>query len=225
MSTRPTVCVLAVLVLLSGCKDREIASYRAPKDPVASSVPATTTSENTNDLPKDHPPIGAGSSGSAPAFSGSATADQMANTAVPTGADTIQWSAPASWVSMPQRPMRKATYAIKGPDGTEADLSITSFPGDTGGLLANINRWRGQISVAPITESQLDAHVEHLDVGPLHIDVVDFVGTLNGAPTRVLGAIVPHQGDTWFFKVTGPDALVAREKAAFMAFVKTIQPR
>ena len=32
--------------------------------------------------------------------------------------------------------------------------------------------------------------------------------------TRMLGAIVPRAGETWFFKLTGPDALVAREKPA-----------
>lgn len=218
MFTRVTACAAALLLLLSGCKDREIVAYRAPKDPPPAAMPPSASMPNSGELPADHPPMSPG----APAPTGG---DQMANTAVPTGSDSLAWTAPATWTAMPTRPMRKATYALKDSSGAEADLSITSFPGDTGGLLANVNRWRGQIALPPLPESQLNAHVEHLDVGSLHIDVVDFLGTVGGKPTRVLGAIVPYRGDTWFFKVTGPDALVATEKAAFLAFLKTIQPR
>jgi hypothetical protein len=40
----------------------------------------------------------------------------------------------------------------------------------------------------------------------------------------VLGALVPHAGATWFFKLDGPDAVVAREKSAFIAFLQTLRP-
>ncbi|WP_438482780.1 hypothetical protein [Oleiharenicola lentus] len=225
MFTRLSACALALLLVTSGCKDREIVSYRAPKDPAAAPMPSASA-PNTNDLPAGHPPTTSAAAAPAPMMP-AASGDQMsmANTAVPTGSDSLKWSAPSSWAAMPQRPMRKATFAIKGDAGADADLSITSFPGDTGGLLANINRWRGQIALSPLAQAQLDANVQHLDIGSLHVDVVDFLGTMNGTPTRVLGAIIPHQSDTWFFKVTGPDALVAREKEAFMAFLKTISPR
>jgi hypothetical protein len=167
-------------------------------------------------LPDGHPPVGPAAA--APAM------DSMANTAVPTGSDRLTWTPPAHWSAKPPSPMRKGSYAIKGHDG-EADLSITAFPGDTGGLLANLNRWRGQISLPPLPADQLETSTQHLDIGPLHVDVVDFAGTANGTPTRILGAVVPLQGETWFFKLTGPDALVAAEKAAFLEFLGTIRPR
>ena len=51
-----------------------------------------------------------------------------------------------TWVVKPPAPMRKATFGV--PAGSaEADLSITAFPGDVGGELANINRWRGQVGL------------------------------------------------------------------------------
>jgi hypothetical protein len=198
MFPRPLACAVLVLLLLtSGCRDREITAYRAPKDPA---VP----------LP------GAPSEASAK--------EGMANTAVPTGGDNLTWTAPAHWTAKPASAMRKGSYAIKDGD-TEADLSITSFPGDTGGLLANLNRWRGQISLPPLTQDQLNANREHVDIGALHVDVVDFAGTANGAPVRIIGAVVPLEGETWFFKLMGPDALVAREKTAFREFLGTVRPR
>jgi hypothetical protein len=214
MLPRPPVLAVAVLLILGGCKDREITAYRAPKDPPPSLPGASSGMANTNDLPAGHPPVG----GAGPA------ADTMAATAVPTadGSD-LTWTAPAHWTAMPARAMRKASFAVKDDNGATADLSITAFPGTTGGLLANLNRWRGQVGLPPFADADLAGSLEHLDAGDLHFDVVDFPGTANGAPTRILGALVPHGSDTWFFKLMGPDVLVAREKPAFLDFLRTVK--
>ena len=219
MSPRPPVCALLLTLLaLSGCKDREITAYHAPKDPAATVPPATTGMANTNDLPRGHPPVG-------PVANPGAPADQMAGTAVPTGGDSLTWTAPAHWVAKPPGAMRKGSFAVKADAGAEADLSITAFPGNTGGLLANLNRWRGQLALPPVAETDLPMLTEHLNAGDLHFEVVDFIGTANGTPTRLLGAVLPYQGETWFFKLMGPDAIVAREKPAFLAFLRTVSPR
>lgn len=157
-----------------------------------------------------------------PATTASAPADAMASATVPTGSEAIKWTAPAAWTAKPPSPMRKGSYAVAGPGG-EADLSITAFPGDTGGLLANLNRWRGQISLPPLAGGELEASLVHLDANGLHFDVVDFVGTANGASTRLLGAVLSRPGETWFFKLTGPEATVAAAKADFFAFIQTVK--
>ena len=41
---------------------------------------------------------------------------------------------------------------------------------------------------------------------------------------RVLGAMIPFGGSTWFFKVSGPDATITKEKAAFLAYLETVKP-
>lgn len=197
LSRAPLCVVLFATLLLAACKDREIVSYRAPKDP---------------------PPAMAGPASAAPA-----AGDAMASTAVPTGSDRLAWTAPADWIAKAPGAMRKGSFTIKGADGTEADLSITAFPGDTGGLLANLNRWRGQIALPPFAESELDAAVQHFDGAGLHFDVADFAGTANGAPTRIIGAVLSRPGETWFFKLMGPDALVASQKAAFLNFLGSVK--
>lgn len=210
----PTLAMFASLLLaLAGCRDREIRSYRAPKDPAP---PATAAAPAAGALPADHPPIG----GQAAAPGG-----DMAGTPVATASgNALTWTAPAAWTAKPTGPVRKGSYAINGDAGAVADLAITAFPGDTGGLFANINRWRGQIGLPPIEQAQLDTAVQHLDIGAFHIDFADMLGTANGQPTRLLGAIVPHEGQTWFFKLTGPDALVSAQRAAFREFLATIKP-
>lgn len=194
------------LLLLSSCRDPQIASYRIPKekDPV---MPAATA------------PVAAPAT-SAPA-SGGAT---MANTAVTTAdGPGLVWTAPAHWTVKPASAMRKGSYAITGEGGATADLSITAFPGNVGGDLANVNRWRGQIQLPPLAESQLSTSTTHVDSNDLHLTVADFTGGTAAAPQRVLGAIIPVGDATWFFKLSGPADLVGREQAAFATFLKTIR--
>jgi hypothetical protein len=195
MFTRAAACIVLVAAsLLAGCKDREIVTYRAPKDP----APAT--------------PV--------PAAGG----DAMANTAVPTGSGSLSWTAPAHWVAKAPGAMRKGSFTVKGENGgADADLSITAFPGDTGGLLANLNRWRGQLSLPPLAAGELDGALQHFDGAGLHFEVVDFVGTASGTPTRIVGAVLSRAGETWFFKLMGPEALVAAQKEDFLNFLRSVK--
>lgn len=179
-------------------------TLKGPSGTVAASQPA---------LPPDHPAIGA----SAPA------ASDMANTPVIKAAGPgLNWTAPAHWQSKPAAAMRKATYAVPGDAGAVGDLSVTAFPGDVGGELANLNRWRGQLGLAPIGAGDVAGLVTRLTPHGLNATVVDFSGVTADKPVRMLGAIVPYGGATWFFKLTGPVELVAKEKPAFLEFIQSL---
>lgn len=205
------IFVILPLLLLSGCREAKIASYRVPKE-----------------QPEPLPPVLTGDIPAAPRSTPNAPAagvdPSMANTAVPTASgNDLSWTAPAHWKTKPASAMRKGSYAIVGPDGAEADLSITAFPGNVGGDLANINRWRGQISLPPISDSDLATQTEHIDANGLHITFVDFANTAN-PPQRITGAIVPLGNATWFVKAMGPDSVVAPERETIRAFIQTLQP-
>lgn len=149
----------------------------------------------------------------------------MANTPVATAAGAgLTWTAPAHWQSKGASGMRKGTITIPGDGGASAELAITAFPGDVGGDVANVNRWRGQIQLAPQSPDDVLRSIQRIEANGLKIGVVEMANSAGGTPTRVLGAMVPFQGSTWFFKVTGPDALVAKEKDAFLAYLRTIKP-
>lgn len=225
MSFRRLLPVLAATLLIaSGCRDAKIVSYRVPKE---TPPPAAANAQSADPhAGLGIPPVNASA---APAAATPAAPGGMASTPVPTatGGD-LTWTAPARWQSRPASAMRKATFIIPGDTaGQQAELAVTAFPGDVGGNLANLNRWRNQLQLAPVTASELGSALTHLDAGPLHLDIAELLGPepADGKPRqRVLGAIVPFNGATWFFKLTGPDALVAREKDAFLAFLQTIQP-
>jgi hypothetical protein len=225
------VLQLAAGLILAGCKDPKIAAYRVPKDS-ASSRPAAAPSRvaNTNDLPSNargvpaaapladgplppgHPSI----DGSTPSTPAAADAAMVAAQVQPAGDQALVWTAPAQWTPKKATSMRKGSYSVSGPEGA-ADLSITAFPGDVGGDLANVNRWRGQLQLPPVPD--LTGALQPLEANGFRILVFDGAN----AGTRMLGAIVPRAGETWFFKLTGPDALVAREKPAFLDFLKTVK--
>jgi hypothetical protein len=200
--TRRLLLCLPLLsaLLLAACREARITSYRVPKEPAATPPPAPTEGA----LPPGHPAVAPGAG------------TDMASAAVPKAAGpNLLWTAPAAWTPKPPSAMRKGSYTVRGPEG-EGDLSIAAFPGDVGGDLANINRWRGQLGLPAV--ERLDGVVEPLEANGLHLIVFD--GANDGR--RMLGAIVPRPGETWFFKLAGPDALVAREKPAFLDFLRTV---
>ncbi|MBC8010091.1 MAG: hypothetical protein H7067_08340 [Burkholderiales bacterium] len=207
-------CVLAALSV-TACRKDEIVTYRVIKD----SAPAATA-------PAVAPSVASAKEGTPAPANPQAAMAAMANTAVTTASGPgLVWTTPAAWTAGPERSMRKATLLIPGEAGSPgAEIAVTAFPGDVGGNLANVNRWRQQLALPPIGEAELGAALQHVHVGELHVDVVELVGTASPAQ-RVIGAIVPHAGATWFFKLTGPDALVTREKAAFLAFLQTVRPQ
>jgi len=202
----PLFASLAVLALF-GCRRDEIRTYTVKKE---TPPPAAAASADSGAVPPAAPDADAA----------------MRNTAVTTAdGPGLAWTAPAHWSTGPEKAMRKATFLIPGENGGPgAELAVTAFPGDVGGPLANVNRWRGQLSLPPLAESELAAALTHLDVGPLHLDYVELVAAGSSPARRVLGALVPHAGATWFFKLDGPDAVVAREKSAFIAFLQTLRP-
>ena len=155
-----------------------------------------------------------------------ATTSADSSVPLPPSDVSLAWKAPAAWTPKPLGSMRKGSYALRGEDGAEADLSITMLSAATNPLLENINRWRRQISLAPLTESQISAETTSLTNGEFKFSVVDYTGTQpSGAATHLVGAILYHGDEAWFFKLTGPGALVSAQKPAFLEFLKTVNAR
>ncbi len=154
----------------------------------------------------------ANSSPPAPAPSGAASAVA--------GDGSLAWQVPSGWVQAPAASsMRYATFSVTAADGTKGEVAITHFPGNVGGDLENVNRWRQQVSLPPVDQTGMAAIVSKISVGTNSFSLID----LTGAQSRLAAAWTRHGADTWFFKLTGPDALVGAEKATFTAFLESIR--
>lgn len=197
---------LVMSVLATGCHKATVTSYRIPKE-----------------KDPEMPMASGGMPGPAAAPNAPGGGNAMANTAVPTaeGSD-LTWTAPSQWVATPGSAMRKGSYRVPGSGGEDGDLSITAFPGDVGGELANVNRWRAQVQLPPIAESELATQVTREQHNGLSFGIVDVTGQGANAH-RILGAFVPYDGATWFFKLAGPDAVVGAAKPAFLSFLASVK--
>lgn len=135
---------------------------------------------------------------------------------------TPSWTVPAGWTKLDQqKPMRFATFTA-GEGANAVEVALSSFPGDVGGLWANVNRWRGQVALAPIPQEQLAANVTPFEVP-------GFTGNtmrLKGETQHMLGAAIKDTKNdrTWFVKVTGSPVAIDAQEVAFVAFAKSFAP-
>ena len=117
---------------------------------------------------------------------------------------------------------RLASFRVASADGdgdSVADMGVTSFPGAAGGLLANVNRWRGEVGIDQVTQGELDDSLDKIEVGGHVIHLMDAAGS----ERRTLGAILPLASNTFFFKLTGPVEVVSANEEAFQKYVAAIE--
>ena len=69
------------------------------------------------------------------------------------GTRALEWELPAGWQELPPSSMRAANFRVDA-DGT-TECYLTLLPGDAGGLAANVNRWRGQMSLPPASADEI----------------------------------------------------------------------
>ncbi len=130
----------------------------------------------------------------------------------------IKWDLPPGWSPAPASAMRYASFAEEK-SGEKADISVVTFPGDGGGNVENVNRWRQQIGLPAVGAEVLKAMIAPVQAGDIHIDTID----MTSASARVLAAWTRHGSRAWFFKLTGPPNLVEQEKPKFIAFLQSIR--
>ena len=107
----------------------------------------------------------------------------------------------------------------------KAQITVSSFPGDVGGLLANLNRWRRQVSLPPIDDTAVSQATSALSLAAGPATQADFTGTdgKTGQPARMIGVILPLNGQTWFYKLMGDPTVVEHQKADFLKFVQSVK--
>jgi hypothetical protein len=142
----------------------------------------------------------------------------------------LVWQTPAGWTQRAPTEMRLVNLSFGPKD--EGECTVTAIPGGGGGLLANINRWRGQMGQPELT----DADVQKLPTKMFLGGAVPFVsvdgdfkgmGAAQDAKTgyRLCGLVLASEQLTLFVKMTGPQAVVEQNMPAFDAFCQSVQFR
>ncbi|MCA9247374.1 MAG: hypothetical protein KDA42_09675 [Planctomycetales bacterium] len=89
------------------------------------------------------------------------------------------WEKPEAWTSKPASEFRFATLLLPSPSG-ELELAISSLgygaDGHDNFMLANVNRWRRQMALPPLSLLALPENTEEIDLNGVKAYVVDMNG-------------------------------------------------
>jgi hypothetical protein len=146
-----------------------------------------------------------------------------ATPSVPTDLINSMWTVPAGWQSVTPSQFLLAQFIIQA-NGAQAEVNVSQLAGEGGGLLANVNRWRRQLGLPPVSqEEDFSKMVDSLTVPGGQVQVVDFNGTnvKTGQAARLVGVVLPRNGQTWFYKLMGDPGVVAAQKDAFLKFIQS----
>jgi len=135
------------------------------------------------------------------------------------------WQVPSGWQEVPGGQFLVAKFTISGSDGAQAAVNVSMSAGDGGGLAANVNRWRGQLGLGVLSDDELKKLLAPIDTTVGKAMLIDMTGTdaRTSQKARLVGAIVPQGGQTWFYKLMGNEQVVEREKDAFAKFVQAVK--
>jgi hypothetical protein len=118
-------------------------------------------------------------------------------------------------------------------EGGKAVLGVFYFGRGRGGTVqANIDRWIGQFTQPDGSDSRDHSRQWNDEVAGLSVTMVEVSGTFAAGPMggggplenyRMLGSIVESAQGPFFFKLTGPEALVVKWHDSFLQYIKDIQ--
>jgi hypothetical protein len=169
--------------------------------------------------------VGTGSGGMGPLASGAPFASGgMPTTSAPPGGNTaapeFTFTEPESWTEAPAKAFSLLTFAVSH-EGKSAEITVSSVGGD---LHTNINRWRGQVGLAPLAGAELTASLKKIETLGVRADYAELTSPAESQDrTTILGVAAVVEGRQYFIKLTGDPAVAEAEKANFESFVKSLK--
>ena len=125
--------------------------------------------------------------------------------------EDFDWVTPESWIKFEGSSMRLASFEIPYSTGS-GDLSIMELGGDGGGLEANVNRWRGQIGLDPLTKLEIKDEAGN-GVSQIGNYLLFQLINLEKKESAFLAAVFPLESRTLFIKLTASaDGILEIEK-------------
>jgi hypothetical protein len=153
-----------------------------------------------------------------------------------TGKAALLWTVPEGWISRPPASaMRKAQYDIPGPGGVGECVVFYFGPGQGGDPAGNAQRWAAQFHQPDGRPPEQVVKTVTLDVNGMQVLRVEITGTyvtggaMGGVASgekpayMLLGAVAQGADANWFFKLTGPEATVRAQLAAFDRLIQSMR--
>jgi len=139
----------------------------------------------------------------------------------------VPYSLPDGWERVENTSaMRLATFRILGEESQSAEVAILPMPDLQVGDHEIVNLWRQQLQLDPISEQDVTAQSQPVQIGDLQGRQFDLVapeaaqGEISGM--RVITAFVHAPNGTWFFKLSGETAFLEGQKQTFKDFLSSV---
>lgn len=137
------------------------------------------------------------------------------NSVSPPVSNKISWEKPNNWQKVSPGNMQIAKFLLNKEDNDH--VSIATFPGDVGGMMANVNRWRRQLSLSPINQ-------ENIKLKNYKGDYFNFkVVKINNENKSIVVAIFEKKGRTTFVKMVAKNSVAKQKYKEFIDFCFTIK--
>ena len=151
----------------------------------------------------------------------------------------ITFRPPSDWKDLGPSGMRKADYTFGPVEGDKDSATVSVFyfgPNSGGGVMDNIERWIGQMTM-PNGENPHTAAVQNsFTVDGMTVHTVQIAGTFNasmGGPMsgsvealpgyKMAAAVLEGPEGNVFFKLTGPDRTADQMIAGFDAMLHAVK--
>ena len=187
--------LLISLIFISACGKDEPTTYQVPKEPAS---PAQT------------PAMGSASDDAAVVAAHKAMTAQM-----PTDSGFTS-TLPEGWAEVAGSGMRKQSYTIAG---TSIDFYLISL--SMGDVPSNVNRWRGQVGLAPASAEEITGDVAAFPAGGHTVSYIEIYNDEGGK--GIIAAIIDLEPQYWYFTAKGSVDELKANADGIRSFLESIK--
>ena len=137
----------------------------------------------------------------------------------------VAYETPQGWVEGAPNDITVANFTIKGADGKSASASIAPLPPLGSRETEVVNMWRSQLGLPEASSSEVAGLLSEVEVSGQKGKMFELSapGSAADGPQKIV-TVMLHQPETsWFYKISGDDAIVTAQKATFLNFIKTVR--
>jgi len=133
---------------------------------------------------------------------------------------SVVWQVPEDWKQEKAGQFLTAAYAIPG----GGRVTVSKLAGDGGGLAANLNRWRGQVGLKPVAEKDISGQPLKVADSDEVMQLFNLTSVDSAAEAEgILAGILPLKNETWYFKFSGPVAVLRKSEGVFAEFLRSVR--
>ena len=129
---------------------------------------------------------------------------------------------PSGWVAQSASGMRLISFKVPVGDAS-LDGSVIQLNSAGGEVVSNVNRWRGQVGLAPADSKDIMAEMKEFDSGLGKFKYFKLTNPDN-PKSAILASMVTVDHMVVFTKLMGPMEAIVSQEANFLAFCRSLRP-